>query len=182
VLLASGLALAAPSANRSGAISPTRAAHVAASLGDAVPLILDGGACRAGLESTIIAVREKGWELLRPGPITAQEIARVVGAAPLASSIKGIEAPGQLASHYAPSRPLRLNVVQADAGEWHIGFGAVAGDDTLSAPGNLAEAAANLFDALHRADASGRDSIAVAPIPHEGIGVAINDRLARAAA
>jgi L-threonylcarbamoyladenylate synthase len=182
VLLASGLALAAPSANRSGAISPTRAAHVAASLGDAVPLILDGGACRAGLESTIIAVREKGWELLRPGPITAEEVARVVGAAALASSLKGIEAPGQLASHYAPSRPLRLNVVQADAGEWHIGFGAVAGDDTLSAPGNLAEAAANLFDALHRADASGRDSIAVAPIPHEGIGVAINDRLARAAA
>jgi L-threonylcarbamoyladenylate synthase len=182
VLLASGLALAAPSANRSGAISPTRAAHVAASLGDAVPLILDGGACRAGLESTIIAVREKGWELLRPGPITAQEIARVVGAAALASSLKGIEAPGQLASHYAPSRPLRLNVVQADAGEWHIGFGAVAGDDTLSASGNLAEAAANLFDALHRADASGRDSIALAPIPHEGIGVAINDRLVRAAA
>jgi L-threonylcarbamoyladenylate synthase len=182
VLLASGLALAAPSANRSGAISPTRAAHVAASLGDAVPLILDGGACRAGLESTIIAVREKGWELLRPGPITAQEIARVVGAAALASSLKGIEAPGQLASHYAPSRPLRLNVVQADAGQWHIGFGAVAGDDTLSASGNLAEAAANLFDALHRADASGRDSIALAPIPHEGIGVAINDRLARAAA
>jgi L-threonylcarbamoyladenylate synthase len=182
VLLASGLALAAPSANRSGAISPTRAAHVAASLGDAVPLILDGGACRAGLESTIIAVREKGWELLRPGPITAEEVARVVGAAALASSLKGIEAPGQLASHYAPSRPLRLNVVQADAGEWHIGFGAVAGDDTLSASGNLAEAAANLFDALHRADASGRDSIAVAPIPHEGIGVAINDRLARAAA
>jgi L-threonylcarbamoyladenylate synthase len=182
VLLASGLALAAPSANRSGAISPTRAAHVAASLGDAVPLILDGGACRAGLESTIIAVREKGWELLRPGPITAEEVARVVGAAALASSLKGIEAPGQLASHYAPSRPLRLNVVQADAGEWHIGFGAVAGDDTLSASGNLAAAAANLFDALHRADASGRDSIAVAPIPHEGIGVAINDRLARAAA
>lgn len=182
VLLASGLNVAAPSANRSGGISPTRAAHVAVSLGDAVPLILDAGPCRAGLESTIVAVRTDGWEVLRPGPVTAAEIEAVLGISPLASAKKGIEAPGQLASHYAPSKPVRLNALTADTGEWHIGFGAVAGDENLSASGNLADAAANLFDALHHADASDCGTIAVAPIPHQDIGEAINDRLQRAAA
>ncbi len=182
VLMASGLNVAAPSANRSGGISPTRAAHVAFSLGDAVPLILDAGPCKAGLESTIVAVREHGWQILRPGPVTVAEIEAVLGEPPLAADDAGIEAPGQLASHYAPTKPVRLNVEQADADEWHIGFGSVAGDDNLSATENLAEAAAGLFDALHRADASSRSAIAVAPIPHDGIGVAINDRLGRAAA
>jgi L-threonylcarbamoyladenylate synthase len=181
VLAQSGLALAAPSANRSGAISPTRASHVAESLGGAAPMILDGGACEAGLESTIVILREQGWQILRPGPVTAQAIADVLGTAALTDTQIGIEAPGQLASHYAPSKPLRLNAVQAQADEWHIGFGAIAGDDTLSTSGDLIAAAASLFDALHRADKSESIRIAVAPIPDNGIGDAINDRLRRAA-
>jgi L-threonylcarbamoyladenylate synthase len=182
LLMASGLNVAAPSANKSGGISPTRAEHVMASLGNAVPLIIDAGPCRAGLESTIVAVREHGWQLLRPGPVTAAEIEAELGIPPLEQKAGGIEAPGQLASHYAPSKPLRLNANTSDGKEWHIGFGDVAGDDNLSAEGNLAEAAAHLFDALHRADASDRPAIAVAPIPADGIGEAINDRLQRAAA
>lgn len=178
----SGLFLAAPSANRSGHISPTRAEHVAASLGDAVPMILDGGPCEAGLESTIVAIRESGWQILRPGPITAEALEAVAGSPPMAVLDAKIEAPGQLASHYAPSKPVRLNAAISDVDEWHIGFGPIAGDDNLSADNNLAEAAAHLFDALHRADSSDRPRIAIAPVPMAGIGIAINDRLKRAAA
>ena len=181
VLAANGLCLAAPSANKSGGISPTTAAHVAASLGDKVPLILDAGPCSDGVESTILAVREGGWQILRPGPITQEAITAVVGSAPLELSGGGIEAPGQMASHYAPSKLLRLNAKTAEAGEWFIGFGDVSGDDTLSASGDLAQAAARLFAALHRADASDRPRIAIAPIPALDIGIAINDRLVRAA-
>jgi len=181
VLAKSGLRLAAPSANKSGGISPTQAAHVLAGLGGAVPLILDGGACAAGLESTIVAVRDDGWQILRPGPVTAQDIEAVLGIAPLAASTGQIEAPGQLASHYAPSKALRLNADIAQAGEWLIGFAGTDGDDNLSPSGDLAQAAANLFDALHKADASAARAIAVAPVPDTGIGAAINDRLARAA-
>jgi L-threonylcarbamoyladenylate synthase len=180
LLKKTGLNLAAPSANKSGGISPTRAEHVLTGLGGAVPMILDGGPCSAGLESTIVAVREHGWQILRPGPVTAADIERVLGTSPLAASGDNIEAPGQLASHYAPSKAVRLNAIRAEPGEWHIGFGAMEGNDNLSEPGDLAQAAANLFDALHRADASAALSISVAPIPHEGIGVAINDRLQRA--
>ena len=180
LLKKTGLNIAAPSANKSGGISPTRAEHVLAGLGGAVPMILDGGPCSAGLESTIVAVRDNGWQILRPGPVTSAEIERVLGTSPLAASGDNIEAPGQLASHYAPSKAVRLNVIQQEPGEWHIGFGAMEGNDNLSASGDLAQAAANLFDALHRADASAALSISVAPIPHEGIGVAINDRLQRA--
>jgi L-threonylcarbamoyladenylate synthase len=182
VLLASGLNLAAPSANRSGGISPTRAEHVATSLGDAAPMILDAGPCRAGLESTIVAVRRTGWQLLRHGPITQAELQAVLGTTPIDGSDNRIEAPGQLASHYAPQKPLRLNAETAHADEWHIGFGPITGDDNLSASGNLFHAAALLFEALHIADASQRPAIAIAPIPAEGIGEAINDRLKRAAA
>lgn len=187
VLQAGRMMLAAPSANRSGAISPTEAAHVAASLGDALELILDGGPCRAGLESTIVALRNfagvaRGWQLLRPGPIDPAGIEALLGEPPLPLTDHAIEAPGQLASHYAPSKPLRLNALEAEPEEWSIGFGALAGDDTLSASGDLAEAAANLYAALHRADASGRARIAVAPVPTGGMGDAINDRLKRAAA
>lgn len=182
VLKQSGLALAAPSANRSGGISPTRAEHVARSFGETMPLVLDAGPCAAGLESTIVAIRENGWQLLRPGPVTAAEIEALLDEPPLPVSDAKIEAPGQLASHYAPSKPVRLDAREAQSGEWHIGFGAVAGDDNLSPDGDLAEAAARLFDALHKGDASKATSIAVAPIPDEGIGVAINDRLKRAAA
>ena len=180
LLKKTGLNIAAPSANKSGGISPTRAEHVLAGLGGAVPMILDGGPCSAGLESTIVAVRDNGWQILRPGPVTSAEIERVLGTSPLAASGDNIEAPGQLASHYAPSKAVRLNAIQPEPGEWHIGFGAMEGNDNLSASGDLAQAAANLFDALHRADASAALSISVAPIPHEGIGVAINDRLQRA--
>lgn len=182
VLKQGHLHLAAPSANRSGAISPTRAEHVLRSLGDAAPLVLDAGPCSAGLESTIVAVRENGWQYLRPGPITQAEIEAALGAPPLPVNEAKIEAPGQLASHYAPSKPVRLNATEAETDEWHIGFGAIAGDDNLSPDGDLAAAAARLFDALHRADASNRHRIAVAPVPDEGIGAAINDRLRRAAA
>lgn len=182
VLEASGLYLAAPSANRSGGISPTRAEHVQASLGDKVPLMLDGGPCTAGLESTIVAVRNAGWQMLRPGPVTIAQIEAVAGTPPMAEPEVKIEAPGQLASHYAPTKLLRLNATTARADEWLIGFGSVWGDDNLSASGDLAQAAAHLFGALHTADASDRPAIAVAPIPDEGIGEAINDRLRRAAA
>lgn len=182
VLAASHLNLAAPSANISGGISPTRAEHVLASLGGTVPMILDAGPCAAGLESTIVAVRQKGWQILRPGPVTLEEIVIVAGFPPMIAADNIIEAPGQLASHYAPAKPLRLNAKTPRAGEWLIGFGALAGDENLSAASDLAQAAARLFDALHRADDSDAETIAVAPIPHHGIGAAINDRLARAAA
>lgn len=181
LLLKSGLSLAAPSANPSGSISPTRADHVLKGLGGAVPMILDGGSCSGGLESTIVAVREDGWQILRPGPVTSEDIENVIGYAPLAATKGFIEAPGQMASHYAPSKPVRLNVIASEPDVYLIGFGAIAGDDNLSSTGDLAQAAAHLFAALHRADASAAVAIAVAPIPHEGIGTAINDRLARAA-
>ncbi len=178
----SGLNLAAPSANRSGGISPTKAQHVASSLGDAAPMILDGGPCADGVESTIVALRNDGWQILRDGPVTAEQIRSVMGTSALPITDHKIEAPGQLASHYAPSKPLRLNAAHAVADEWHIGFGAIAGDDNLSPSGDLAQAASRLFDALHRADASESRAIAVAPIGTEGIGAAIADRLRRAAA
>ena len=175
LLTASGAPLAAPSANASNGISPTRAEHVAASLGGAVPLILDDGATATGVESTIVA----GRMILRPGPVTAEMLRGVLPVA--AGTTAHVSAPGQLAMHYAPRKPLRLMAAAREAGEWLIGFGAVAGDETLSASGDLEEAAARLFDALHRADASDRAGIAVAPIPETGVGVAINDRLRRAA-
>ena len=190
LLDASGRPLAAPSANRSGGVSPTRAEHVAASLGAAVPLILDDGPTTAGLESTIV----QGRTILRPGPITAEMVERLFpreGGSPvpppdLGSRLRGgteerPTAPGQLLSHYAPAKPLRLDAATAAPEEWHIGFGEVAGDDTLSPTGDLAEAATRLFDALHRADAGAKPRIAVAPVPADGVGAAINDRLARAA-
>ncbi len=183
VLEESGLPLAAPSANRSGGVSPTEAAHVAASLGAAVPLVLDGGPCSAGLESTIIALREDGsWQVLRPGPIEESRISDILGTSPAAVTSAAIEAPGQLASHYAPGKPLRLNADSAGADEFLIGFGAIVGDINLSPSGDLAEAAARLFACLHLAAAAPQPRIAVAPIPGDGIGAAIMDRLRRAAA
>jgi L-threonylcarbamoyladenylate synthase len=174
LLKSCGRPLAAPSANASGSISPTRASHVAASLDGRIPLIIGAGACAVGLESTIVAVGGNGaLRLLRPGPIDLGLLLEAGGT---------IEAPGQLASHYAPNKPLRLNAVAAADDEWLIGFGDVLGDATLSASGDLIEAAANLFDLLHQADASPCAKIAVAPVPGEGLGLAINDRLRRAAA
>src|SRR5438309_5726802 len=173
LLNATGRALAAPSANASGSISATRAEHVMKSLGGRIALIIDAGATERGLESTIVAATGGPLRLLRPGPID-------VDAMP--PTDERIEAPGQLASHYAPSKRLRLNASTAGEGEYLIGFGPIGGDSTLSPSGDLVEAAARLFDLLHQADASDRQRIAVAPIPESGLGAAINDRLARAAA
>ncbi len=173
LLHATGKPLAAPSANISGALSPTRAAHVLQSLGGRIPLIVDDGATQGGIESTIVAVDGGAIRLLRAGPVEVAGSVVVTDGA--------IEAPGQLAAHYAPTKPLRLDAAVADPNEWMIGFGAVAGDATLSATGDLREAGARLFDLLHRADASDRAKIAVASIPEYGIGNAINDRLRRAA-
>lgn len=173
LLDASDRPLAAPSANASGRISPTRAEHVLTSLDGRVKLVIDGGPTAHGLESTIIAATGGRLRLLRPGPLL------VPGALPAA---EGIEAPGMMASHYAPAKPLRLDVRESEDGEWLIGFGPVAGDVSLSPVGDLVEAAARLFDLLHQADAGPSHRIAVAPIPAEGLGIAIRDRLSRAAA
>jgi L-threonylcarbamoyladenylate synthase len=173
LLRATGRPLAAPSANASGSISPTRAEHVLKSLGGRIPLILDAGPTERGLESTIIAATGGPLRLLRPGPIQID--------AEIASDEK-IEAPGQLASHYAPAKPLRLNATEAERDEYWIGFGQVVGDGNLSPSGDLIEAASRLFELLHQADASSRPRIAVAPVPSTGLGLAINDRLGRAAA
>jgi len=173
LIAACGRPLAAPSANRSGRLSPTRAAHVRASFGDEAPFVIDAGPTEHGLESTIIVSHEGRLRLLRPGPI-------VVPDAEPAEAGGAIEAPGQLAVHYAPSKPLRLGASERREGEWLIGFGAIPGDATLSARGDLIEAAANLFERLHEADASSHARIAVAPVPDAGIGAAINDRLGRA--
>jgi len=174
--------LAAPSANASGGVSPTSAEHVAASLGGAVDAVIDGGPCARGLESTIIALRADGtWQLLRPGPIPESELAVLLGpSSPLADA--RIEAPGQLARHYSPGKPVRLDAIEAEEGEYLIGFGPVSGSCSLSEEGDLALAAARLYACLHQAAAAEEQRIAVAPIPHHGIGTAINDRLKRAAA
>ncbi len=175
LLAATGKPLAAPSANASGRLSATRAGHVLAGLGGRIPLIVDAGPTAHGLESTIVAIDERGARLLRPGPIADLGIA-------LAANRSGrVEAPGQLAGHYAPSKPLRLDAEEREPGEWLIGFGDVAGDSNLSRSADSVEAAANLFERLHEADASPAASIAVAPVPDEGLGAAINDRLRRAA-
>lgn len=179
LLAATGKPLAAPSANASGTISPTRATHVLTSLGGRIDAILDDGASATGIESTILGLTDFP-RLLRPGPIDRRAVEAILGV-PLGDAGEAITAPGQLASHYAPRKPLRLSVTVPEQGEWLIGFGAVAGQDSLSASGDPIEAAAKLFDALHRADASNASAIAVAPIPATGIGIAINDRLARAA-
>lgn len=180
LLKVSGLFLAAPSANKSGSISPTTAQHVERSLKSKAPMILDGGPCESGIESTIVAIRDDNYEILRPGPITAEELQNCTGKTAISGSDGRVEAPGQLASHYAPSKPVRLNATKAEPDEYLIGFGAVPGDSNLSASGDLAEAASNLFAALHSADASDRTHIAIAPVPQSDIGIAINDRLKRA--
>ena len=166
--------LAAPSANASGAISPTRAGHVLKSLGGRIGLIIDDGPCPGGIESTIIAEPDGRVVVLRRGPLEFR-------GAEFASSEK-IQSPGQMASHCAPSKPLRLNATSAQEDEYLIGFGDLSGDSTLSASGDLVEAASRLFELLHQADESEKLKIAIAPIADSGLGLAINDRLRRAAA
>lgn len=185
--------LAAPSANPSGHVSPTTAAHVAADFGEKLELILDGGACPTGIESTVLDLSGESARILRPGAIGAAALAKLIGPvtegneedASLASAPSSpLSSPGQLAKHYAPGLPVRLNAAAADTGEALIGFG-VAPEATvnLSPHGDLSEAASNLFATLRALDDPARFSaIAVMPIPEEGIGRAINDRLVRAAA
>ncbi|QFT94824.1 Threonylcarbamoyl-AMP synthase [Roseovarius sp. THAF9] len=174
--------VAAPSANPSGRISPTEAAHVAAGLSGRIEAIVAGGACDVGLESTILGL-EGAPTLLRPGGIPAEAIEAALGTS-LQRHIEGgtLTAPGQMTSHYAPGAAVRLNATQAAEGEVMLGFGPVESDLNLSPTGDLVEAAANLFGYLHRLDAANAVGIAVAPIPDTGLGRAINDRLRRAAA
>jgi L-threonylcarbamoyladenylate synthase len=172
LLAAVGRPLAAPSANASGRISPTRAEHVLTSLDGRIALVIDGGATARGIESTIVAATGGPLRLLRRGPIAID--------APLSEG--DVEAPGMLASHYAPSKPLRLDAVEARDGEFLIGFGPVEGDVSLSETGDLTQAAARLFDLLHQADEAPHPKIAIAPVPGQGLAEAIRDRLTRAAA
>jgi len=181
-VLESGLALAAPSANPSGRVSPTRAEHVLDGLDGRIDAVLDAGPCAVGIESTIVGLADGTARLLRPGGLPVEAVEAALGA-PLAAAGSGITAPGQLASHYAPEAALRLNVTEPRPGERLLGFGPVEGAAlNLSPGGDMVEAAAGLFEALRRLDAEGDGPIAVSPIPDRGLGRAINDRLARAAA
>ncbi|TMJ01482.1 MAG: threonylcarbamoyl-AMP synthase [Alphaproteobacteria bacterium] len=188
ILAAFGNPIVAPSANQSGHVSPTTAQHVLADLAGRVDLIIDGGATVVGVESTIVSCLGEA-ALLRPGGLPREAIERVLGHALVmtdASSDEAPLAPGMLASHYAPKTPLRLNARDVKPGEALLAFGvgAPSADHVLnlSPTGDLVEAAANLFSHLRTLDASGPRTIAVMPIPNEGLGEAINDRLARAAA
>ncbi|MEL6888442.1 MAG: L-threonylcarbamoyladenylate synthase, partial [Pseudomonadota bacterium] len=177
LLQAFGGPVAAPSANPSGAISPTTPAHVLAGLDGRIAAVVDGGPCAVGLESTIVGGTP--LSLLRPGGVTVTEVEALAG--PLAQPDASITAPGQLASHYAPGVRVRLNAAHANNDEVFLGFGPMPCDLNLSETADLTQAAARLFDALHSLDATGRN-IAVAPVPDHGLGAAINDRLRRAAA
>ena len=180
-----GRPLAAPSANPSGSISPTTAQHVDHGLGDKVSLILDGGPCRVGVESTVLDLTQDPPVILRPGGITVHRIEEALGCSVAGiGADAAIRAPGMMASHYAPSRPLFLNRHDARPGEALLAFGPDYPDATLnlSVRGDLTEAAANLFAMMRRLDIPDYSAIAVTPIPSCGLGVAINDRLHRAAA
>jgi L-threonylcarbamoyladenylate synthase len=188
LLRAAGRPIAAPSANRSGHVSPTLASHVAAELGRRVALILDGGSCTVGLESTVLDLTGSRPVLLRPGGVTREELEALLG--PISAQDADSAAPrspGQLASHYAPNLPLRMDAVAARPGEALLAFGRASLPGfaevlCLSAHGDLAEAAAHLFAMLRRLDRPDFTGIAVMPIPERGLGRAINDRLRRAAA
>jgi L-threonylcarbamoyladenylate synthase len=190
LLRAVGKPIAAPSANRSGRVSPTEAAHVAAELGDAVALILDGGHTAIGVESTVLDLTGEDPLLLRPGGVTLEELEDLLGPVATTSTAPAKagapRSPGMLASHYAPSSPLRLGATEARPGEALLAFGPSAPPGFaetlwLSRSGDLAEAAANLFAMLRQLDCPAFAGIAVMPIPEHGLGHAINDRLARAA-
>ena len=182
LIAASGRPLAAPSANASGGVSPTMVAHVLASLDGRVPLVIDAGPCSAGLESTIVRPLADRLVLLRPGPVTDSMLESATGLPVEGDDSGAISAPGQLASHYAPGKPVLLDCRTPPEDCFVIGFGGAEADYQLSASADLAEAAAHLFDALHAGAASNKPRIAVTPVAREGLGIAINDRLARAAA
>jgi L-threonylcarbamoyladenylate synthase len=191
LIRAAGRPIAAPSANRSGAVSPTQAEHVAESLGDRVPLILDGGPCLVGVESTVIDLSGNRPTLLRPGGATREAIEAVIGPIAVSDALpsgdSARKSPGQLESHYAPARPMRLGATSVAADEGLLAFGPTPPSGAmlsynLSPTGNLAEAAANLFAQMRALDRPGIGRIAVMLIPETGLGLAINDRLRRAAA
>jgi L-threonylcarbamoyladenylate synthase len=187
LLTAFGGPVVAPSANRSGHVSPTKAAHVLADLRGRIDMVIDGGSANVGVESTIVACLGEATTLLRPGGVAREAIERVLGrplAVPAATEADTPLAPGMLSSHYAPKARLRLDADAARDGETLLAFGpsSAIGGLNLSPRGDLIEAAANLFSHLRALDASGAKTIAVMTIPHEGLGEAINDRLARAAA
>jgi L-threonylcarbamoyladenylate synthase len=191
LMRAAGVPIAAPSANRSGAVSPTRAEHVAESLGSKVSMILDGGPCTVGVESTVLDLTSERPILLRPGGATREAIEAVIGPIALSDALPtgnaARKSPGQLHSHYAPSRPVRLDATAVAADEGLLAFGRhpLAGARrtvNLSVAGDLGEAAANLFALLRALDRPDIARIAVMPVPHTGLGLAINDRLRRAAA
>jgi len=191
LIRAAGRPIAGPSANRSGSVSPTRAEHVAESLGDRVKLILDGGPCEVGLESTVLDLTTSPPTLLRPGGATREAIEAVIGLVALSHAVPSGDAahksPGQLASHYAPTRPVRLNATSVTADEGLLAFGPQPPPGAnqvlnLSVSSDLTEAAANLFAHLRTLDRPANTRIAVMPIPQTGLGLAINDRLRRAAA
>lgn len=185
-----GRPLAAPSANSSGKISATTAQAVAADLGARIKLVVDGGATPVGLESTIVKAEGERLRLLRPGGIAAEDIAAAIGMGLLRGGAAGVEAPGMLASHYAPDAAMRLNAGTVGEGEALLGFGSQRAEGwrhaaafvNLSETGDLREAASNLFACMQALDSSGARIIAVEPVPFDGLGEAINDRLSRAAA
>lgn len=185
LLRAVGRPLAAPSANRSGHVSPTTAHHVVDELGGRIAAVLDGGPCRVGIESTVIDLSQPQPALLRPGGVTREQLESVLGPLPNAAETGAPRSPGMLERHYAPARPLRLDAAAVAADEALLAFGApLPGAGTtfnLSAARDLTEAAANLFAALRMLDQPRFTAIAVMPIPETGLGAAINDRLRRAA-
>jgi L-threonylcarbamoyladenylate synthase len=181
-----GRPIAAPSANRSGRVSPTTANHVLSELDGHIAAVLDGGPCRVGLESTVLDLTGKTPLLLRPGGIATEELERMVGPVGTPSREDAPRAPGMLASHYAPNLPLRLDATRVGPNEALLAFGAGAPSGAaetcwLSKSGNIDEAAANLFAMLRALDRPDFAGIAVMPIPEQGLGRAINDRLRRAA-
>tara|TARA_B100000674_G_C37972288_1_gene977545 strand:+ start:792 stop:1778 length:987 start_codon:yes stop_codon:yes gene_type:complete len=176
--------IAAPSANRSGEVSPSAAEHVRQSLGKKVDVILDGGPCKVGVESTVIDLTSSNPTLLRPGGIIREDMEKIIGPIAISDGKKNkIKSPGMLDRHYAPSIPLRLNATKAYPGEAFLAFGSEANSHhvNLSSIGDLDEAASNLFAMLRMLDQPNYEGIAVMQIPSVGIGVAINDRLKRAA-
>lgn len=180
LLANSGRPIAAPSANPSGQLSPTSSVHVLKGLGGRIAAIIEGGACEVGIESTVL-VTGREPAILRPGGLAKDDLEHLAGRTfQHAQTGKGPASPGQLLSHYAPRSPLRINADAAETGEVFLGFGENSGDYNLSETGDLVEAAANLFRMLHLLDQSDT-KIAVAPVPEHGLGIAINDRLRRAA-
>ncbi len=185
LLRQAGCPVAAPSANKSGRISPTRAEHVRAQLGDAVDMVVDGGPCAVGLESTVLDLTGTAPVILRPGGATREAIEAITGPLPDPPADLLKRSPGTQHRHYAPRARLRLDATDAAPGEAYLAFGpsdvSAAATRNLSPAGDLAEAGTNLYGMLLSLDQMGAETIAVAPIPEQGLGIAINDRLRRAA-